>query len=452
MTLPRALLIIIVLSTVVRLGAFFVASSNLGEEGFVQADAIVYVELARNLVHGVGFMSTIEGELVPEVFRTPGFPLLLVPFMYLPSGVLAYSFFMSVLAGILLPLITYLLGKKLSGERAALFAAGLIAFEPHAVFYSFLLQTEVPFMLFGLGGLLAAYMAYERSSYGIAALSGALFGYAAFIRPGLFPIFIVIALCTTGFLALSRDTRYRHTLAMLLVFVAFLMPWHLRNQAVTGSFALSGQGWRNVYTDYLASIRSLDRGTPYHEEKENLKVEALPRFGIPRAGVNDPANAAVLRNAALSEMWEHKMTVAKLETMLLVTFFFNDGYYYEFRHLGYLADDSRGQHISPTYEILNNGIAALPSIMSELSRQAWIPLWGRLFTLSTFVLAIVGFFLMKSRMRYIFAAAIALFALTSTAIGLGLDARLRVPIEPLLFILASVALVWIIVRVRTLYG
>ncbi|QQG37882.1 MAG: glycosyltransferase family 39 protein [Candidatus Kaiserbacteria bacterium] len=450
MRVPRSLVVLIAVAIIVRLGAFWFAIDTVGIEGFVRGDAIGYVELATNLSHGNGFVASIQGVPTTEVFRTPGLPLLIAPFTFLPSGVLAYGFFMSILAGALLPMLTYALGRRVAGESAGMIAATLLAFEPHAVMYSFLPQTEVPFMIFSLAGLAATIVAHERLSYLYAVFAGALLAYAAFIRPGLFPIFAVLAFGTIAFQIYRRD-RFLLTSAILLVFVASLIPWHVRNYAVSGAFALSGQGWRNVYTDYVSSVRSLENDTPYYEEKEKLKQEALPRFGITRAGVNDPKNANILRDAALKEMWEHKFTVLKLEAALLTTFFFNDGYYYEFRYLGYLTD-SGAPHISPTYEILRNGLGALPAITGELARQAFIPLWGRFFTIGTFALAAFGFFLVRTPVRYVLIAAIGLFALTSTAIGLGLDARLRIPVEPLIFIFASAAIVWLSQRVRSFYA
>ncbi len=444
-TLPsgkRVLFFIIVFAVVLRVCGFYLGYHFVGESGFLRGDPIGYVNLATSLGSGHGFAAFDGQTYIPQLFRTAGFPLLLAPFTLLPSGLLLYSVIMAILAGILLPLLVYAVGKRVTSERAALIAAFLIAFEPHSVMYSFLWLTEIPCMLFGLGGLLAAMVAYERSSYLYSALAGALLGYAAFIRPGYMMIFVAGALGTGAYLALKRDRGWRQMLvACALIFIT-LSPAYLRMHALTGTYALSGGGWRNVYTDYLASLRSIKNGTPFSDEKNKLKDDAQKVLGINRADVNNPANAGILRNYSLAEAWANRPSVVKLETALLISFFIQDGYYYEFRNIGYLHEEIQ-PHISPTREVLLHGFGAIPTLWQELWRQRFIPVFGRTFTLLILFSAIAGFFIVKSPMRYLFAGVILTAAVFATVIGLGLDARMRVPVEPLFFIFASATFVWL---------
>ncbi len=264
-------------------------------------------------------------------------------------------------------------------------------------------------------------------------------------------MFVVVSLGCAIAQYIRSDRRYKHVFVMLLCAAAVLSPWYIRNHQVAGVYALSGAGWRNVYTDYLSSLRSLQNGTPYHEEKNKLKEEALPRFGITREEVDNPKNGAIFRKASLEEMWQNKSAVVRLETALLASFFLNDGYYYEFRMLGFVQD-SDGPHISPTYTLLSEGLRGLPKIFDELARQKFIPLLGRAFTGVVLLTALVGFFLSRSSMRYAYALAIVLSALAATAIGLGLDARMRFPMEPLLFLFSAVALVRMYDHVKMRYA
>jgi hypothetical protein len=88
--------------------------------------------------------------------------------------------------------------------------------------------------------------------------------------------------------------------------------------------------------------------------------------------------------------------------------------------------------------------------MHELARQAFIPLWGRLFTLLTFVGGITGFFLTRNPLRYLLATIILGSALIATSIGLGVDARMRTPIEPYMFILFGTTCAWLPHGMRSL--
>lgn len=452
MKFSHALIIVICIAVGVRLLALSFALHSAGVEGFISGDAVVYVNLAQNMLDGNGFATSITGSIVPELFRTPGFPLLLSAFLLLGSnGLLLYSVLMCVVAGILLPILSFEIGKRFHNYHTGIIVATMLAIEPHAVFYSFLYQTEMLFVLCAFGGLLCALVAYERVSYTYAAFSGALFGYSVLVRPGFFPVLALLSVACTAVFFLTKDRRYRHMLVLTACTVFMLAPWYMRNHNVAGVYALSGAGWRNVYTDYVSSIRSIKNGTSYHEEKELLKVEALTRFGMQRDEVDNPANGKILRNAALSEMWQNKKNVMKLETALLASFFLNDGYYYEFRMLGFVRDTNE-PHISPTYTLLSKGFAGIPDIFHELARQKFIPLIGRLFTGVTIFLAVVGFFVVRSRMRYVYATATILSGLAATAIGLGLDARMRFPVEALIFMFAAAAGVWIYGRVQSRYA
>lgn len=447
MRIHHFLIGIIVLAVALRVFAFGFALHEKGAASFISGDAIGYVELANNLITGQGFSSTIQGVLETNSFRTPGFPILLAPFTLFPNGLVAYGFLMALVAGILLPLLLYGVARRLAGERVALVASFLIAVEPHAVFYSFLLQTEVSFVLFSLAGLLVALRAYDHASYVLASFAGFLFGYATLIRPGFWLVLVLIVFGTLIVLIYKREPRFKLIALMLFCAYLVLIPWLMRNQAVTGAYALSGMGWRNVYTDYVSSVRSLEKNSPYHLEKNGMKDEAMPRFGLTWAEVSNPANAHILRDAALAELWQHKTTVVKLQVALLTSFFINDGYYYEFRNLGFISEQGVS-HISPTAEVLKKGIGALPLIWEELVRQKFVPLFGRAFTGAMLVLSIAGFLLMRHPLRLALLCAILLSALFATVIGLGLDARMRFPVQPIFFIFASVALVYAYDHIR----
>lgn len=451
MRLGRAIVWIIAGAIIIRLLALGITMQAIGPEALTRGDAVGYIELATNLGQGLGYVSTVDGTLASEVFRSAGFPLLYVPFTFIPNGIIIYGVLMSLLAGVLLPLLTFLSAQRITDHRAALVAAALMAFEPHAVTFSFSPLTEVPFMIFALGGLLLSLIAYERSSYAITACAGGLFGYAAFIRPGYFQILSLAFVLTALVLCIQRDIRYRHVLVTFACMLLVLTPWFVRNHSLTGVYALSGQGWRNVYTDYVASIRALDNGTTFHDEKEQLKIEAMDLLGISRRDIGSPANASALRSLALNEVWHRKMTVLKLEAALVTSFFIQDGYYYQFRNYGYV-NDPPGGHISPTRELLTNGLGATPAIFKELVRQRFIPLWGRLFAVGILISTVAGFFMLRHRIKYAFVLVIALAAVTATVLGLGMDARLRIPAEPLFFILAATPLVRLFDIIRKRYA
>ncbi|MGB4076293.1 MAG: glycosyltransferase family 39 protein [Minisyncoccia bacterium] len=437
---PREILgFIIVCAVLLRLATLFHVLAEEGVNPLVYGDAYGYRELATNLAEGNGFVSVSDtGEFFPEVFRTPGLPLLLSPFARTDGGFAAYFVLLAILGGVLLPTFTYLLGKRFLSVSAALLAAGLVAFEPHLVFFSILPQTEMPFILAAYGGLAILFAAYERRSLLLAAFSGALIGFSILIKPGFLPVFAVVFLLILFYAVIRRKEYLRIIGISLVLCAAVLVPWFMRTHAVTGVVAISGAGWRNIYTDYLASLRAIENHTEFSVEKKLLKQNAQ-ETGIATDAIDNPASAPALRTYALAEMWEKKALVVKLEATLLASYFLQDGYYYQLRRFLLIPADTDIPHVSPTFLLMQKGVAALPDIVSELSRQYFIPILGRVWTFATLVLAVIGFFLVRHPIRYVFLILIGLSALAATAIGLGVESRLRLPMLPLLYLLAAPA-------------
>lgn len=453
--LPRALLYIVVVAILIRLlSLFYVVAFGVGEEGLIYGDAIGYVELATNLANGEGFVQIdpSTGEKVIQVFRAVGLPLLLAPFTLIPHGMIWWGMLLSIVAGFALPVCTYRIGEMLFDKRVALFAAALVAFEPHMVWFSWLPLSEMPFMVSALVGLYCALRSWEKGTRWHLGIAGALLGYAILIRPPFQPIILILLAISAGWTAYQNRKLSRQVIFVLLGIVLVLAPWSIRNFSHTGSFAISGMGWYNVYFDITSSIRAIEKGSDFSTEKRIL--ESNPPQGIPVSEIQNPAYGAVLKNEALREMWLHRATFVKLETMLMMTFFTNDSYYYYLRRFGVLEEKSQGlTNRSATLALLSKGSGAISHVVLELKRQLFLPLIGRMFLLGVFLLALIGVFeYRREACVWLFVCAIALTALVSTAIGLGVEARLRVPIQPLLFLLAAAGIsrvLWVYAYVRT---
>lgn len=437
---PRAVLVFIILCAVLlRVALLLHVLSHEGIDPLVYGDAYGYRELATNLGSGEGFVTSRDtGEIRPEIFRTPGLPLLMAPFAASDTGLAFYLLLLAVGAGIALPALTFALSNRFLPRGGALFVAALVAFEPHLAFFSVLPQTEVPFIVFAYGGLYAGFLAYERRAWMLAALSGALIAYAILIKPGFLPVFVVAFGALLVYAFFKKRDALQTVLFSLLLCMLVLAPWFLRTHSVTGVWTLSGAGWRNVYTDYVASVRAIEKGTEFSIEKRALKENA-EEAGVPTEEVDNPAYAHLLRDYALKELWEKKDTVVKLEATLLTSYFLQDGYFYQMRRFLIIPASEELSRVSPTFILLKDGIAGIPVILKELGNQYFIPIIGRLWTLTVFISALIGFFVMKHRMRYLFALVIGLSALAATAIGLGVESRLRLPMLPLLFIFAVAA-------------
>lgn len=447
-SVPRALAVIVFVSFITRVCGFMWVYAHKGLVPFTYSDSVGYLALARAIWDTHSFSTLVNGVLVPEIYRTPGLPTLLAPFAtdtFLPLA--AYPLLASILAGIFLPLLSYLIARRYVGESGALLTALLAGCELNLVFYSWPFLTEMPFLLLFLGGTHLVLSGYEQQSRGHSVLGGMLLGLSLYMRPGFLPIFTIVILGVLVF-QLVRAKTFVHLTALVGIALLFVLaPWFLRMYSMTGAVALGGVGWRNVYTDYVASIRSVEQGTNFKDEKNNLKATA-PQYGIPAGGYNNPANNALVRKVALKEVFAHKLTTIKLETLLLFSFFTNDNYYYLLVRYGFIPQTTG--HISATYTVLSDGVRAIPMLFNEMARQSFIPLIGRIISIGLIMGSIIGFFRMRSRIRYVLVSVIILAAITSTVSGLGVESRFRVPVMPLIFILAATPLseLWVALRKR----
>ena len=128
--------------------------------------------------------------------------------------------------------LTFWLARRLFGARVAVLASAASILCPFFIFGIYRGFTEPVFMAFHAGFLVALVAALDRRSAALAALAGALLGLATLTRA--VPLLLPLAL------AVPFAVRYRsragalHWGALALAFVAALAPWTARNYAVFG--------------------------------------------------------------------------------------------------------------------------------------------------------------------------------------------------------------------------
>lgn len=201
-------------------------------------DEHVHWQIATNLVQRGEFV-TADGR---HAARMPLYPLLLAPFAALgPAGVLAARLAQAAL-GASAARGAYALGRDIAGPRAGIAAGVLVALDPFAIFLTNLLLNETLFalLLLGLTGCAWALAGAEagrarRLAAGLALLATA----AVFTRPEALACVVVLA----ALAAICPATRRHAPRALLLTVAALLVAfgaWGLRNGRVLGAPALLG--------------------------------------------------------------------------------------------------------------------------------------------------------------------------------------------------------------------
>lgn len=146
------------------------------------------------------------------------------------GGLAAVKWAQALLGALLAPLLLRL-GERVSGERVGLAAGWLAALYPELVWYCAHFWSEV-LLLTLLWWAFERLLASEGGSARAAVAAGLLWGLAALTRETVL-FFVPLA---AVWLAFGREAGRRRAVAFLLAASVVLVPWTLRNFALTGGF------------------------------------------------------------------------------------------------------------------------------------------------------------------------------------------------------------------------
>lgn len=305
----RWLVAAVTASLAIRL-ALAAAAYAVGQDpaAFHVPDSARYLALGRELAERGTF--SLDGQ--PELFRLPGFPLLV-------AGATAAGFptagtiVLHALIGAATTWICFLAGREVAGVRTGLWAAALHAIEPTQWASSSLVMTETLFAALVAGCFASAvrYLATMRPGWLIAAtVTGAAAAYVRFIGyllPAalLLPVSSILWRSPAG-----RDLGglRRHVAAAAVVAVATLSTWHVRNGVETGYWGFSVQLERAAYFMGGGTVAARQTGASYIDTVRTMPGSGLAARATGEDAVSPPAD--VMRRDGLARMVEHPVLFA----------------------------------------------------------------------------------------------------------------------------------------------
>jgi len=220
----RAFKLILILAAALRLALLASAWNATGR--LTAPDTRDYVELSDNLARHAAF----ERDGQPEIFRTPGYPLLLAPGVLMESGWERVAAILQILLDVVLVYMVFLLGSMLCGDRAGLWAAGFQAVSAAAAVASVRILYDGLFAaVLTLTVLLLVHHLKTGARWTLlwAAVSA---GLACYVRP-VGQAFIAVAVVAL----LLGEKRWRRAGTFACVAAAVLAPWVARNAIVAGA-------------------------------------------------------------------------------------------------------------------------------------------------------------------------------------------------------------------------
>lgn len=221
-------------------------------------DEAAYVDMADNFIHGKGlsndyiqysyFISRMKYPDIthPDAHYAPLYSLLTVPFfLVLGKSAFAAKLPAMLISSIFLPVVLYLLVKRLSGSRIAGLAAafGILAF-PEILSWSLLPDDDAIFPFMVIASCFFIIKAQDSSRYYYPA--GAFMGltyYAKGVGLWLIPVYLVFCVIRNGFK--NRRVWYCFAIAFLV-----MLPWFIRNTIHFRNPIFSTQQYAAGYIGY----------------------------------------------------------------------------------------------------------------------------------------------------------------------------------------------------------
>ncbi len=232
-----AILFILIAALAVRLGAGFWWQSRLPPASFAFGDSGSYWTLAQAIARGEPYRFGMDGS---QVFRTPGYPLVLAPlFLLSDDPPVMWARVQSALLGTVSVGLVSWLAARLLDQRAAVVAATIAAFSPDSVALGTFVLSEAPFCPLMLLQIILWDVSWRAETtmgqLGGAFASGLSAGAATLMRPSWL-LFTPFVLGLVFVLGPRRGIQLKMGLAALIGLCLAMSPWWLRNYHVVDRF------------------------------------------------------------------------------------------------------------------------------------------------------------------------------------------------------------------------
>jgi 4-amino-4-deoxy-L-arabinose transferase-like glycosyltransferase len=420
-------------------------------------DSTSYHQLALNMLRHDVFSRSSGRPFVYEVFRTPGYPMLL-SVLYALFGESALSVIvLQAVLGTGTVALTWLVGRMLFSPRVGTWAAALFSLDVASVCLGQMLLSETAFTILVLTAvwLLVRSLKSPRGWAGFV-LSGLAAACAVHVRPAAY---YLVALAAAGIAVLflfkdratvpmpaRRRLALAHAGAFLLAPVLLVGGWQVKNLQRTGSARFSHIEGLNMYFYRAAGAISMRDHKPLFQVHREMGLET-ERTDFTGWVAKHPEFTG-RNHAVLGEQWlrEGMAIIARNPGWYILvhlrgaaSLLLEPGTYF----LSYLAGFETGQRgrelldrieVSPT-----SAIAVLAALWSEHRFLFLSSLWGVAF-LAVLYTGVVLWLVRTPRGGWtpgvvVVVVVLGYFLLVSA--GPEATSRFRVPLAPLLALLSA---------------
>jgi 4-amino-4-deoxy-L-arabinose transferase-like glycosyltransferase len=395
-----------------------------------------YVWPARALIEA-GRFTLSPTDPTPMFVRTPGYPAFLAAILWITDSEWAISPIQAVLSSLTVAAVV-LVGWRLIGRTAGLVAGALLVLDPLQFTESGMILTEgvasISIAAIAVVGLAVFGPRRPRDvPLGTVFGLGALVAVASMVRPTMwfYPV-VLLVLLAIRFRSVPRRALVTRLLAFLLPVVVVVGGWQARNHSAVDSWQLSGATGLLTYCSNAARIEARTTGTSMEAARRRLgcSTEGEEPDGIctwtqgATCRVPDPGASGQgfdeWNRRGLEIMADHPVQTARIAVESL------------FRQIAAPGTRTVSRYVDPP-----------PIVPFALALFSWnAVLWA-----VAGVGAVAG---LRSRHRAYWAFVIATIGyVLVVSLGDAAGARYRVPIIPLLALLAALGVQHAVGRLRS---
>ncbi|TSC87218.1 MAG: Uncharacterized protein G01um10148_323 [Parcubacteria group bacterium Gr01-1014_8] len=412
---------------------------SIFDEGHFSPEAVAfdgYYELSENILAGNGFTRSSEAPFVPDSVRTPLYPYLLAGIALL-FGNYEPIFFLQILLGSISTIFAWRIAREFLTPRASIIVGVLSAVEPLTAYLTGTVMTETLFLFLFFPSVWLLIRFFDQQKLWTLATASLLLGIATLIKPTMqyAPILLI------PLLILIHGKNWKplvfQSALFASIFVLILSPWMYRNYTTFGTTSLVVQPVSNLYAYLVPSTIAFEKGITYEEAAE----EFFERENVGSIEDINLGNAVVFKERAVAELKKHKKGFAMSAGMTIFAFFTHDTY----ATILDRSDIRMSFEHPPISTLLTRPIEAMRFALTLMQRPEAFVLIGRLFWIITALLSAYGVtrytFINGISPKLLFVAGlVGYFAATTIVIGLAVNGRFRVPIDPFIFVFTIFAL------------
>jgi len=260
------LLLALTIRLFVPLLAFFYTQDYLI---FHRPDTATYLRPAENLLSTGQF----TGNELPEILRTPGYPLLLIPGL-LSDKTEAVTITLQILLSCLTCYLVFRASLLLfERHNVALLCALMYAVEPLSIIYTSILVTETLFTCLTVLSCYCLIKYIRQGSFSTLLISSVALSVSVYVRPinYFLPVLLSVSLIIWILArAPKKSVLWIHACVFFMVSMGLIGLWQLRNKHKAGYAGFSAITAQNLYFYQGASVLAVIEGIPYYQMQNKM--------------------------------------------------------------------------------------------------------------------------------------------------------------------------------------